>query len=60
MEDDNEDDVGFGLQLDEVLEYEDEVVEGHEANDSNEMRIDEFAAADLAIGHCYYLNYFYL
>jgi len=43
--------VWFGVKVQHVLNHEDEVIEGHEADDSDEMRVDELPAAYLPIRH---------
>ncbi len=51
MEEHEEYEVGFGLEVEHVLNDEDEVVEGHEADDSDEVGIDELATTDLSVRH---------
>ena len=51
VEDNEQDDVGGRLEVEHVLKDENEVVEGDEDNDSDEVGVEQLAAAHLAITH---------
>ena len=44
-----EDKVGFGLEVEHVLNDEDEIVEGHEADNSDKMGINQLATTYLSV-----------
>lgn len=51
MEDDDYGKLESGGEGEQILDEEDKVVEAHEGEDSNEVRVDELAAVELAMGH---------
>lgn len=51
MKDDEHQHVERGCLLQDVEEYECEIVEGDEYVNPNKMRIDQLGATDLAVGH---------
>lgn len=46
-------DVWLGSKIEQVLDDKYEVIERNEPNDSDKVRIEEFAATYLSIGHLF-------